>query len=319
MNSNHSIGHISALFTIAVWGTTFISTKILLSDFQPIEILIIRFVIGFLALFLAYPRLLRISDRKQEFTFAMAGLCGICLYYLLENIALTFTQASNISVILSSAPFFTAILSHIFLRSEEKLSRKFFIGFFIAMVGICLISFSGAQLHLNPKGDLLAVTAAIVWAVYSILTKKISSYGYHTIQATRRTFGYGILFMSPALTVFDFHFDLIRWKDPSNLFHILFLGLGASALCFVTWNTAVKLLGTIRSSIYIYIVPIITVIMSVIVLHEKLTWASCLGTVLILAGLFFSSDLHIIRKKSDTVPLTSDTETTDDSDCQGQL
>lgn len=297
MNSKQSLGHISALFTIAIWGTTFISTKILLVHFQPVEILILRFVVGFLALFLACPHLLKISDRKQELTFAAAGLCGICLYYLLENIALTFTQAANISVILSSAPFFTAILSHIFLRSEEKLSRSFFIGFFIAMAGICLISFSGTQLHLSPKGDLLAIAAAIVWAFYSILTKKISSYGYNTIQTTRRTFGYGILFMLPAAAFFGFRLDLTRLTDFSNIFHILFLGLGASALCFVTWNISVKLLGTIRSSIYIYIVPIITVVMSVLILHEKITWASLLGTVLILAGLLFSSDLPIGRKK----------------------
>jgi len=296
MNNKQSIGHLSALLTITIWGTTFISTKTLLLDFEPAEILIIRFVIGFLALFLACPHLLKISDRKQELIFAAAGLCGVCLYYLLENIALTFTQAANISVILSSAPFFTAILSHIFLSSEEKLSKSFFIGFFIAMTGICLISFSGAQLHLSPKGDLLAIAAAIVWAVYSILTKKISSYGYNTIQTTRRTFGYGILFMLPVMAFFGFRFEPSRFADFTNIFNILFLGLGASALCFVTWNTAIKLLGTIRSSIYIYIVPIITVVMSVLILHERVTWASLLGTVLILTGLLFSSDLPIRRK-----------------------
>ncbi|MCB6367639.1 DMT family transporter, partial [Intestinibacillus massiliensis] len=92
-------GHGAALFTILVWGTTFISTKILLTDFTPIEILFFRFLLGLAALILVYPRRLRLTERKQEVTFALAGLCGVCLYYLLENIALTYTMASNVGVI----------------------------------------------------------------------------------------------------------------------------------------------------------------------------------------------------------------------------
>lgn len=101
-----------------------------------------------------------------------AGLCGICLYYLLENIALTYTQASNVSVIGSTAPFFTALLAHYFMRSAGSLSKQFIIGFFIVMSGIACISFNGAAMQLNPLGDLLAISAAVVWAFYALLTKK---------------------------------------------------------------------------------------------------------------------------------------------------
>ena len=120
-------GHGAALFTILVWGTTFISTKILLTDFTPIEILFFRFLLGLAALILVYPRRLRLTERKQEVTFALAGLCGVCLYYLLENIALTYTMASNVGVILSVAPFFTGILTHLFMKGEEKLKTSYFI------------------------------------------------------------------------------------------------------------------------------------------------------------------------------------------------
>ena len=89
-------GHLAALLTIFIWGTTFISTKILLKDFQPIEILLFRFLLGAAALFLVCPRRIKGTSPKQELTLAAAGLCGICLYYLLENIALTYTMASNV-------------------------------------------------------------------------------------------------------------------------------------------------------------------------------------------------------------------------------
>ena len=76
-----------------------------------------------------YPKRLRIKDKKQELTFVAAGLCGIYLYYLLENIALTYTMASNVGVIISVAPFFTAVLSHVFLKTEEKTESTIFCWF----------------------------------------------------------------------------------------------------------------------------------------------------------------------------------------------
>lgn len=288
MEHKQAAGHLAALLTIVIWGTTFISTKILLADFQPVEILFFRFVMGFLVLLAAYPKRLKTAGYKQELTLAAAGLCGICLYYLLENIALTFTLASNVGVIISVAPFFTGILAHLFMKAEEKLRAQFFVGFVAAMIGIILISLNGSKLELNPIGDLLAVAAALVWAFYSILTRKISSFGYPVILSTRRTFFYGILFMIPALFLFDFQPDLSRFANMTCLFNILYLGLGASALCFVTWNFAVKELGAVKASVYIYMVPVITVITSVLILHEQPTVLAGIGTVLTLAGLFLS-------------------------------
>lgn len=298
MKQNQNLaGHLSALITILIWGTTFISTKILLKDFAPIEILFFRFIMGLLALMVVYPHWLKVTNKKQEITFACAGLCGVTMYYLLENIALTYSMASNIGVVISIAPFFTAILAHYFLDGE-KLNINFFVGFIAAITGICLISFNGnTTFKLNPLGDLLAVLAAIVWSAYSILTRKISSYGYNTIQTTRRVFFYGILFMTPTLFLFDFKLGLERFANPVYLFNIIFLGLGASALCFVTWNFAVKLLGAVKTSIYIYIVPIITVVTSVIVLHEKITKLAALGTALTLVGLFISESKISFKKR----------------------
>lgn len=290
METKKSIGHFAALLTIIIWGTTFISTKILLVDFKPVEILFFRFIMGFVALLVICPRRLKGVKRKQELTFMAAGLCGICLYYLLENIALTYTMASNVGVIISVAPFFTAILVHLFIKSEEKLRLNFFIGFAVAMTGIIFISFNGSKLELNPKGDILAILAAFVWACYSVLTKKIGSYCYSIVLTTRRTFFYGILFMIPALFFFDFNLKLSRFMNITYLLNIFYLGLGASALCFVTWNFAVKVLGAVKTSVYIYMVPVITVVTSAAVLHEPITVLSGVGTFLTLAGLFLSEN-----------------------------
>lgn len=290
-------GHLSAFITIIIWGTTFISTKVLLRDFSPIEILFFRFLIGFITLFLIYPHKLKLTERKHELYFIFAGLSGVTLYFLFENIALTYSLASNVGVIICIAPFFTAIFAHLFLDGEN-LRPQFFIGFIVAILGIVLISFNGNMvLNLNPLGDILAILAAIVWAIYSIITKKISDFHYNTIQATRRTFFYGLLFIIPTLFIFDFKIGLNRFTEPINLFNILYLGLGASALCFVTWSFSVKIIGAVKTSVYIYMVPVITVVTSSIVLHEKITQLSLIGTALTLVGLFISESKTKLRIK----------------------
>ena len=157
MENKKALGHVLAIFTIFIWGTTFISTKILLQAFQPVEILFFRFVMGYILLWIMNPHRLPIKSWKQELTFAGAGLTGMTLYYLMENIALTYSQASNVGVIVSIAPVFTAITAHIFLKEEGKLRPAFFMGCVIALIGISLISFSGTTMHLNPIGSLSAM------------------------------------------------------------------------------------------------------------------------------------------------------------------
>jgi len=287
-NNQSKTGHLAAAFTILVWGTTYISTKVLLQYLQPLEILIIRFVIGFLFLCILNPRPLKV-ERSHEKYFLMAGLSGITCYYLLENIALLYTQASNVGVIIAVAPFLTAIFSHVFLKTE-KLHKFFIIGFLMAIFGIFMISFNGSSaFHLNPLGDMLAVLAAVVWASYSIVTKKISEFGYGSIQTTKRTFFYGLLFMIPCSLLMGFHPNLAQFAKPQVLGNILFLGFGASAICFVTWNIAVKRLGAVKTSVYIYLSPVITTVTSVIIIHEKINIISVIGIVFTMAGLFLSN------------------------------
>ena len=281
-------GHGAALLTILICGTTFISTKVLLTSFQPVEILFLRFVLGFLALCLIYPRRLRLGERRQELWFAAAGLCGVTLYYLLENIALTYTLASNVGVLVSVSPVFTALFSHFLLR-REKLRPAFFAGLAVALAGVVLLSYNGsAVLKLDPRGDVLALLAAAIWSAYSLITRHISSFGYPVVQTTRRIFAYGLVFMLPALLVFGFRPSLEAVLEPVNLLNLVYLGLGACALCFVTWNFAVGRLGAVKTSTYIYLVPVVTLATSALVLGEPVTPLSAVGAALTVAGLALS-------------------------------
>ncbi|MGG1662180.1 DMT family transporter [Brevibacillus sp. NRS-1366] len=296
-NQRLSAGHLAAFVTILIWGTTYISTKILLVDFTSIEILLYRFIVGYLTLLVVYPHWIKTKGFNEELLYVFAGLCGVTLFFLLENIALTYTFASNVGVIVSIAPFFTAVLAHFSLEGE-KLRLRYFVGFVIAILGIVLIIFNGSfLLKLNPVGDLLAVFASIVWAVYSVLMRKISKLGYHTVGSTRKVFFYGLLLMIPALFVLDFNLDVARFATTPNLLNLLFLGLAASALCFVSWNWAVGVLGAVKTSLYIYIVPVITIVASSLILHEKITWIAMIGAALTLVGLFISDGTKLGLKR----------------------
>ena len=286
-------GHLMALFTIIVWGTTYISSKLLLADFHPVELLFFRMALAVIALLIVYPHRMKGTTFRKELYYAGAGLTGVTLYFLLENWALTYSFASNVGVIIAVAPMFTAFLAR-WVNKGEQIRPMFYVGFVVSMVGIILISFNGSQeFHLNPLGDFLALLAAVVWAIYSNLVKKIGNFGYHTIQNTRKIFLYGLIFLIPTLPFMEFRLDLKRFLNPVYAANILFLGLLASALCFVTWNQAVKILGAVKTSTYIYASPVVTVVTSMIILKEPLTTTAGIGVLLTMAGLVLSE----LRKK----------------------
>ncbi len=293
--NNKTLGHLLALFTVLIWGTTFISTKVLLNTFKPIEILFYRFFFAYIFLFLLYPRFMKYKNIKEELLFFGAGISGVTFYFLFENTALTYTYASNVGVLTSIAPFFVVLLSWFFLK-DEKINLSFFIGFVISIIGIILITFNGKfVLNLNPFGDFLAISATFFWGLYSIFMKKIGDCGYNMIGSTRKIFFYGIITIIPAMFIFDFNFKLEGFNNYVNLLNLIFLSLGGSAIGYVTWNNATKILGAIKTSVYIYMIPIVTVIVSVLILNEKITMAAIGGMVLIIIGLVISER---IKKKS---------------------
>jgi len=135
----------------------------------------------------------------------------------------------------------------------------------------------------SVKGHGTAPITILIWGTTSISTKSLLT-DFKPIEVLFYRFGIGLLLL---LIAYPHRLKGTSKKQELTL-NILFLGLCASALCFVTWNLAVRLLGAVKTSIYIYLVPVITAVTSVIVLSERITWISALGTILTLAGLFIS-------------------------------
>jgi drug/metabolite transporter (DMT)-like permease len=284
--------HILLLLTVAVWGTTFVSTKVLLNcGLAPSEIFFLRFLAAYPAIFLLSPRKLRADSRKDELLFVAAGMTGGSLYFLAENTALEITQASNAALILCTAPLLTALCSRVLLKgdpSNRRLNRRWVFGSLLALTGVAFVVFNGHfALGINPLGDVLALSAALMWALYNVLVKQLDR-TYSIAFITRKVFAYGLITVLPVFAFAPFRTDVAGLSRPVVWINLLFLSLVASMLCFMAWNFAMKHLGAVRASSYLYLVPAVTLVTSSLVIGERITSVALLGAAMIVGGVYLA-------------------------------
>ncbi len=290
-------GHVLALMTALIWGVTFVSTKVLLEGLSPVEVLFLRFCIGYAALWVIRPRLFKVANWRDEALFAAMGVTGVTLYFLLENIALTYTAASFVGVIVATAPLATGLVAA-FVLKEGKLGWNFFLGFALAMAGIALISFEGDAGSSSLLGCGLALAAAIMAAIYTNLSKRIAARGYDVVLCTRRMFFWGLASMLPFLPLLGFDPSWAYLAQPQAWGNLAFLGLGASALCYVMWNEAIRRLGPVKTAVYIYLTPVVTIAAAIAVLGEPLTAQILFGMALVIVGLVVSERKPRMMRKT---------------------
>lgn len=309
--SGDPLSWVLASITIFIWGITFVCTKHLLIDFSPLEILVIRYFAGYIFLWAMWPKWLHVR-KGDNLLFALAGLTGVTVYQFTENIAISYTTASNVSIIVAVSPMWTALFSQLFLK-DKHITPWFTAGFIIAITGIALVSFNGEfSFSLNLKGDLLALLSSLSWGFYSVLLSLINRRNYNYIGTARRIFFYALLYMIP-LTVagttlfsagaapetssafvtsilFDWTpaVNAARFSSLINIGCLAFLGILASGFCFMAWNKACDGLGTVRATIGIYLIPVVTIVFAFFALGETITFMGITGTVLTIAGLVIS-------------------------------
>ena len=279
--------HLITALVVIIWGTTFVSTKILIQNgLGPIEIMFYRFVLAYFCLLMVSHKRLWADNWKDEFMLILSGLTGGTFYFVAENTALGITQASNVALLVCTTPIFTALLVHWIFK--EPLRRNMIIGSIIALIGVGLVVFSGSVLlQINPLGDFLSIMAALMWAVYCLILKPLGK-KYPTAFITRKVFLYSVI----SLLVY-FLFDPLQVKievlfHPIVTLNLLFLGIVASMLCFIAWNAAVKVLGPSRTANYIYVQPFSTLVLSSIILSEIITLASMIGALCIIGGVYLA-------------------------------
>lgn len=284
--------HFAALFTVAVWGATFVSTKVLIAhSLTPAEIFLLRFALAYVCIWpLSKGRLLA-AGWRDEALLAAAGVTGGSLYFLTENMALEYAPASNVSLIVCTAPVWTAVLLSAMYRGE-RMTRRQVGGSALAFAGMVLVVLNGRfVLHLSPKGDLLALSAALLWMAYSLVVKRIGG-RYPAAFITRKVFFYGLLTIRP----FSVRMEVLA--QPAVWGNLLFLGVVASMLCYILWNAAMHRLGAVRTTNYIYFNPLVTIITAALCIGERITAAALAGAALILYGMWRAERQPALRNKS---------------------
>ncbi len=223
-NRQKLMGHLYAIFTTLVWGSCFVLTKVMLTAYTPTQIIPLRMGLAYLALWALRPKTMKLPW-KDELMFILIGITGGSFYFFLQNTASAHTSAANVSILVSMSPILTVILAQLFSRRGEKLGKWVYIGAVVAIAGVVMVVLNGTlSFHLSPLGDLLALAAALMWAVYSILVKKYTE-RYDNFLVTRRVFLWAFLTSLPLVLLTDGLPSLTPlFTQPNILVSWLFLG-----------------------------------------------------------------------------------------------
>lgn len=289
-NSNNLLYHLVAFVTVAIWGTTFVSTKVLmLNGLSPATIFLLRFSIAYVLMLGFYHKRIFSDSWKDEAKMVLLGITGGSLYFLSENESMNFTTTTNTSLIVCSCPLFATLLVRLVYRHSARISTIQMIGSLLAFAGMVIVVLNGKfVLHLSPVGDTLAFMACLCWAVYSLLMKMVSG-RYNAAFITRKVFFYGVLTILP----YQFFVPSLPSADvlarPQVIGNLLFLGCLASMVCYLTWNWCIARLGAVKATNWVYFNPITTMIFASWVLGEKITPYFLAGAACILLGMYLTN------------------------------
>lgn len=292
-SNNRLLYHFVAFIIVAIWGSTFVFTKmLLLAGLSPAQIFTLRFIIAYVLLmgYSLSKRSFRLfSDNwRDELLMLVLGITGGSVYFLAENAAMLFTTATNTSLIVCSCPLFAMLLFAVVYRHSEHISKVQALGSVLACMGMAVVVLNGHfVLHLSPLGDLLAFAACLCWAVYSLLMKPATE-RYSTLFITRKVFFYGLLTIIPYYLIVPGFPTLDVLLRPDVLWNLLFLGVVASMICYVAWNWVISRLGAVVATNWVYFNPITTILFAWWLLHEQITIWFLLGTVFILLGMYLA-------------------------------
>ena len=288
--------HLVAFLVVAIWGVTFVFTKLLLiAGLTAAQIFVLRFIVAYLLLLvytLARKQFrLFASSWQDELLMVALGVTGGSLYFLTENSAMIYTTTTNTSLIVCLCPLFAALLVALFFRSL-RLHGIQIVGTVMAAIGVIVVVLNGHfVLHLSPLGDSLAFGACLCWAFYSLLMIPAGQ-RYDTVFITRKVFFYGLLSMIPYFLIWPDMPPLSVVLRPDILANLLFLGCVASMACFLAWNWVIKKQGAVIVTNYVYFNPVTTVIFAWLILSERITIYFLLGTLLILMGMYLCNKVR---------------------------
>jgi len=276
-----------------LWGGNFVIGRAVAGDIPPITLAFLRWCVAFIVFLpIAYSRVKRewhMIKANWPAVIVMA-ITGVACFNTLVYIGVYYTTSINASLMNSSTPIIIYILSFIFLK--ERLSKFQLIGTALSLAGVAFILSKGSLETLLSfsfnKGDLIVLIAVFCWGVYSLLVKQYAGRlpGYSTFLVT---IALGVMMLLP-FTIYELMTTSVEivWS-PSTIGAILYVGIIASIVAFLSWNNGVVALGANKASIYLNFIPLFATIFAVLFLDEDLLLAQLIGGLAVICGVLLAN------------------------------
>jgi drug/metabolite transporter (DMT)-like permease len=289
MSQSKLFPYLEALLAVIVWGASFIATKVALQDISPITVVWLRFLMGVVILGIAVilRKQFALPDNKEWAYFALLGFLGITFHQWLQSNGLQTSEAGTTAWIVSTTPVFMALLGWLLLK--ERLGWIKNLGILLAFLGVLVVVSRGDFRSVSigsfgAPGDVLILVSAVNWAVFSALSRRgLKSHPASLMMFYVMLFGW--LFTSLLFLGTKGFFEIGNLTFNGWL-GVIFLGIFCSGLAYIAWYDALKALSTAQTGVFLYIEPLVAVVVAFFVLGEAITLASLFGGAIILFGVW---------------------------------
>lgn len=278
-----------ALLVTFLWGSSFVLTKIALAELGPLTIAFTRWLIATLAFAVILPLqgetpTVQRALRQDLLPFALLGLVGISAFYTFQNLALRYTTAVNVGLLINLCTIFIAVLGVLWLG--ERPGRMASLGITLSFIGATLVSLPNGSFTLQRGrllGDGLTLLAALCAAVYTVYGKRIVA-RYPPAVVTGLAAAFGTLFLLPGAA----WEGLALPRSATVWGAVLTLGLGSGALANFWWWRILQHMDAARAGIFLLLIPVVSTLLAVAILKEPMPPAAAVGGALVLLGVYLT-------------------------------
>ena len=281
--------------TIVFWAFAFPFIKLGLEELSPINLTIMRLFIACILFFLFLlikPKKFSKLQKKDIVPIFLLGFFGVIVYHLGLNYGEQYVSASVASLIIAIIPVFVVFLALTFLK--EKITFKIIIGVVLSLIGVLIISIFGKpenSIEISYiSGAITVLISSLVGAGYTVAGKKMLS-RYSPFSLTIYAFLFGSLGLIPFVNLTLF--EQVATLSIRGWIILLFLGICPTVIAYILWYVALEIKSASKLGTYLFFIPVLSTIISVILLNEKITWLFIIGGALVIFGLYIVNKREI--------------------------
>lgn len=290
------------VFTAIFWSGAFITGKIAVLEFPPFSLTFFRFLLALpfiFALLYSKEKEKWLPKGRQWIPLVILGIIGTFFYHVLFFSALRYTTAINSSLIGATNPVLTTLMAALFFN--ERLKQKRIVGIIFSFIGVFLIVTNAdwqliSTFSFNP-GDVLMFSAVFSWALYALLGRGyMRQYSLSPLMVTSYTFFICVVISIP----------FVLWENPASYLSktsvsgwvsVFYMSIFASVLGYLIQMFAIERIGASRAAVFVNLVPIFTIIQSILILNESFSLFKCIGALSIITGVYLATRTDVEEER----------------------